>query len=137
MNLETAVGSQKSAQALGAPGKIKKCLITTKVTTTFFISPCTPISYTACLRPTAVSRMTVTETHRRISASMRVQYLTHNQEIAFHADRTELNMCAAFSISCSSTSKCVTARKTRSPMAFNSTPASLNACNNSGVDRSR
>ena len=61
ITLETAVGSQKSAQALGAPGKIKKCLITTKVTTTFFISPCTPISYTAFLRPTAVSRMTVTE----------------------------------------------------------------------------
>jgi len=55
-NLETAVGSQKSAQALGAPGKIKKCLITTKVTATFFISPCTPIAYTAFLRPTAVSR---------------------------------------------------------------------------------
>jgi hypothetical protein len=55
-NLETAVGSQKSAQALGAPGTIKKYLITTKVTTTFFISPCTPISYTAFLRPTTVSR---------------------------------------------------------------------------------
>ncbi len=57
LNLETAVGSQKSAQALGAPGKIKKCLITTEVTTTFFISPGTPISYTAFLRPTAVSRL--------------------------------------------------------------------------------
>jgi len=58
MILETAVGSQKSAQALGAPGTIKKCLITTEVTTTFFIPPCTPISYTAFfLRPTAVSRM--------------------------------------------------------------------------------
>ncbi len=34
-NLETAVGSQKSAQALGAPRKIKKCLITHKVTTNF------------------------------------------------------------------------------------------------------
>jgi len=111
LNLETAVGSQKSAQALGAPRslskirpiycgcagfgqifrsfslnshhyspqtietsdsnqpplvtianlgqaprKIQKCLITTEVTTTFFISPCTPIAYTAFLRPTAVSR---------------------------------------------------------------------------------
>ncbi len=56
-NLETAVGSQKSAQALGPPGKIKKCLITTEVTTTFCISPCTPISYTSVLRPTAVSRL--------------------------------------------------------------------------------
>jgi len=34
-NLETAVGTQKSAQALGAPGKIKKCPITTEVTTIF------------------------------------------------------------------------------------------------------
>jgi len=57
LNLETAVGSQKSAQALGAPGKIQKCLITTEVTTTFCISPCTPISYTSFLRPTAVSRL--------------------------------------------------------------------------------
>jgi len=54
MILETAVGSQKSAQALGA---IQKCLITIKVTTTFCISPCTPISYTAVLRPTAIFRM--------------------------------------------------------------------------------
>ena len=56
-SLETAVGSHKSAQALGAPGKIKKCRITTEVTSKFFISPCTPISYTAVLRPTAVSRL--------------------------------------------------------------------------------
>ena len=56
LNLETAIGSQKSAQALGAPDKIQKCLITTEVTTTFCISSCTPISYTAFLRPTAVSR---------------------------------------------------------------------------------
>ena len=32
--LEMAVGSQKSAHFLGAPGKIKNCLITTEVTTT-------------------------------------------------------------------------------------------------------
>jgi len=112
LNLETAVGSQKSAQALDAPRslsqirqiycgcagfgqifrsfslnspnyspqtietsdsnqhplvtianlgqaphKIKKCLITTEVTTTFCISPCAPMSYTAFLRPTAVSRL--------------------------------------------------------------------------------
>ncbi len=30
LTLETAVGSQKSAQALGAPDKIQICLITTK-----------------------------------------------------------------------------------------------------------
>ena len=59
LNLETAVGSQKSAQPLGAPGKIQKCLITTKVTTTFCISPCTPIACTAFLCPTAVSRLKI------------------------------------------------------------------------------
>ncbi len=57
LNLEAAVGSQKSAQALGAPGTIQKGLITTEVTTTFCIAPCTPISYTSFLRPTAVSRL--------------------------------------------------------------------------------
>ena len=41
LNLETAVGPQKSAQSLGAPGKIKKGLITTEVTMNIFISPCT------------------------------------------------------------------------------------------------
>jgi hypothetical protein len=40
----------------GAPRKIKKCLITHKVTI-FFISPCTPIPYASFLRPTAVSRI--------------------------------------------------------------------------------
>jgi|GEM_PF-269361 len=55
--LETAVGSQKSAQALGAHGTIKKCLITSEVTTTFCIAPCTPIPYTSFLRPTVVSRI--------------------------------------------------------------------------------
>ena len=57
LNLETAVGSQKSAKPLGAPRKIKKCLITRKVTTTFFISPGTSIASTAFLCPTAVSRL--------------------------------------------------------------------------------
>jgi len=58
LTLETVVGSQKSAQPLGAPGKIQKGLITTKVTTTFCISPCTPIACTAFLCPTTVSRQT-------------------------------------------------------------------------------
>ncbi len=58
VNLESAVGSQKSAQPLGAHGKIQKYLITTEVTATFCISPCTPISYTSFLCPTAVSRFT-------------------------------------------------------------------------------
>jgi len=70
-NLETAVGSQKSAQALGAPGKIKKCRTTTEVTTTFFISPCTPISYTCVLRPTAVSRFKASDwLFRKIHSSL-------------------------------------------------------------------
>jgi len=56
-NLETAVGSQKSMQALDAPRKIKKCFITHKMTTNFLISPYTPIPYASFLRPTAVSRL--------------------------------------------------------------------------------
>ena len=56
LNRETAVGSQKSPQALSAPRKTKKCLITTKVTTTFSLSRCTPIFYGSLLRSTAVSR---------------------------------------------------------------------------------
>ncbi len=59
MNLETAVGSRKSTQALGAPGEAEKYLITNKVTTNFTASPCTPISYISFSRPTAVSRMKV------------------------------------------------------------------------------
>ncbi len=55
--LETAVGSQKSTQALGAPRIIKKCLITNRVTTNFLISPGTPIPYASFLRPTAASRL--------------------------------------------------------------------------------
>jgi len=43
----------------------KKCLITTEVTTTFFISPCTPIAYTAFLRPIAVSRFKYSNTANR------------------------------------------------------------------------
>jgi hypothetical protein len=57
MILETAVGSRKSAQALDAPGKFEKALITNKVTTRFSNSPCTSISCTSFSRPTAVSRM--------------------------------------------------------------------------------
>ncbi len=67
--LETAVGSQKSAQALGAPSTIKKYLITTEVTTNFLISLCTPISYTAFLRQTAVSRIIRTIYSRHPSGS--------------------------------------------------------------------
>ncbi len=73
LNLETAVGSQKSAQALGAPDKIQKCLITTEVTTTFCLSPCTPIAYTAFLCPTAVSRQKNGTNQSRLGA---VEYFT-------------------------------------------------------------
>ncbi|MFB3146175.1 MAG: hypothetical protein ACE1ZO_03555, partial [Nitrospirales bacterium] len=79
MNLETAAGSQKSAQALGAPGKIQKCLITTEVTTTFCISPCTPISYTSFLRPTAVSRF-----NRKWLAISYNKEVTNPYEICHH-----------------------------------------------------
>ena len=44
-------------QALGAPGKTEKTLITRKVTTIFSVSPCTPISYMSFPRPTDVSRI--------------------------------------------------------------------------------
>ena len=57
LNLKTAVGSPKSTQALGAPGKSEKPLITNKVTTSFSDSPCTPIAYASFSRPTAVSRL--------------------------------------------------------------------------------
>jgi hypothetical protein len=55
--LKTAVGSRKSAQALDAPGKFQKALITNKVTTRFSNSPRTSISCTSFSRPTAVSRI--------------------------------------------------------------------------------
>ena len=55
-NLETAAGSPKFPQALGAPRKTEKGLITTRVTTTFSLSRGTPIFYRFFWRPTAVSR---------------------------------------------------------------------------------
>jgi len=55
--LKTSVGSRKSTQALGAPGKSEKLLIINKVTTNFSVSPCTPISYLSFSRPTEVSRI--------------------------------------------------------------------------------
>ena len=57
LNLKTAVGSRKSAQAIDAPGKSEKALITSKVTTSFSDSPCTPMAYTSFSRPTAVFRL--------------------------------------------------------------------------------
>ncbi len=54
--LKTSVGSQKSTQAFGAPGKSEKPLITNKVTTSFSDSPCTPKAYASFLRPTEVFR---------------------------------------------------------------------------------
>jgi len=46
-------------QALGAPGKTEKALITRKVTTIFSVSSCTPISYMSFPRPTDVSRLII------------------------------------------------------------------------------
>jgi D-alanyl-D-alanine carboxypeptidase/D-alanyl-D-alanine-endopeptidase (penicillin-binding protein 4) len=57
LNLETAVGSRKSTQALGASGESEKPLITNKVTTSFSDSPCTAIAYASFSCPTAVSRL--------------------------------------------------------------------------------
>ena len=56
LNLKTVVGSQQSLQVLGAPRKTAKCIVTTKVTTNFSVSRCTPISYVSFLHPHAVSR---------------------------------------------------------------------------------
>jgi len=56
LNLETAVGSQKSTQALGAHGKIQKWLITTKVTTTIFINHAHQYFARLYLCPNAVLR---------------------------------------------------------------------------------
>jgi len=39
MSLKTAAGSEKSAQALGAPRKTEKCLLTTVVTTILEMVP--------------------------------------------------------------------------------------------------
>ncbi|HBS27841.1 MAG TPA: hypothetical protein DD827_12090, partial [Gammaproteobacteria bacterium] len=57
MILEKSVGSQESAQAIDAPGEIQKSLITSKVTTSFSIPPCTPMAYTSFSRPTDLSRI--------------------------------------------------------------------------------
>ena len=75
-NLETSVESRKSAQALGVPSKAEKCLITNKVTTNFYASLCTPISYVSFSRPTEVSRFksslgkSTSERTRRCSAAL-------------------------------------------------------------------
>jgi hypothetical protein len=57
LNLETAVESRKYRQALGAPRKTEKLLITNKVTTNFSVSLCTPVSYLSFSHLTAVSRL--------------------------------------------------------------------------------
>ncbi len=57
LNLENAVGSRKSTQAIGAPSKTEKLLITNKVTTNFFVSLCTPISYVSFSHPATLSRL--------------------------------------------------------------------------------
>ncbi|MEE9303135.1 MAG: arylesterase [Thiotrichaceae bacterium] len=57
LNLENAVGSQKSTQAIGAPSKTEKLLTTNKVTTNFSVSLSTPLSHASFLRSTALSRL--------------------------------------------------------------------------------
>ncbi len=73
-NLENAVGSRKSTQAIGAPSKTEKLLITSKVTTNFSVSLCTPLSYASFSRPTALSRFNHDSTHMSISSKSLVSY---------------------------------------------------------------
>jgi len=51
-------------QALGAPGKTEKALITRKVTTRFSVPPCTPVSYASFSRPTEVLRLKARDYNR-------------------------------------------------------------------------
>ncbi len=55
--LDKSVKTRKSMQALDAPSKIKKNLITNKVTATFLISLCTSIAYMSFPRLTDLSRI--------------------------------------------------------------------------------
>jgi hypothetical protein len=55
-NLENAVGSPKSAQAIDSSSYMKKVLITNEVTTHFFITLSKSIDCTSFSRPTAFSR---------------------------------------------------------------------------------
>jgi hypothetical protein len=57
LNLENAVGSRKSAQAIDSSSYMKKVLITNKVTTHFFITLSKSIACTSFSRPTAFSRL--------------------------------------------------------------------------------
>ena len=57
---------------LGAPRKIKKVLITIKVTTNFKIFLCTPRDYMSFSRPTAVSRIVVS--HESWSGAIRAYW---------------------------------------------------------------
>ncbi len=57
INLDKSVKTRKSMQALDAPSKIKKNLITNKVTATFLISLCTSIAYMSFPRLTDLSRI--------------------------------------------------------------------------------
>ncbi len=58
-NLDKSVKTRKSMQALDAPSKIKKNLITNKVTATFLISLCTSIAYMSFPRLTDLSRFKI------------------------------------------------------------------------------
>jgi len=54
---ETAVGHKKAVQTIGVHGERQKVVVTLVVMRHFCILPGAPISYTAFLRPTAVSDM--------------------------------------------------------------------------------
>ncbi len=57
LNLNSSVESRKSAQALGAPGKLINALFTNQVITAFLSFLCTPIAYTSFSRSTEESRL--------------------------------------------------------------------------------
>jgi len=72
LNLEKSVESRQSTQAIGAPSKSEKALITSKVTTSFSDSLCTPISYVSLPRSTDFSRLKNSKcSHTRLAMSLR------------------------------------------------------------------
>ncbi|HFD86978.1 MAG TPA: hypothetical protein ENJ35_04810, partial [Gammaproteobacteria bacterium] len=91
LNLKTSVGSRKSKQALGAPGKTEKALITNKVTTRFSVSPCTPIPYVSFPRPTEVFRLKNLLATILLAAFLQAAHATPwPLEIIDHLDETKI-----------------------------------------------
>jgi len=107
-NLETALRSQKSTRALGAPSTIQTCLITHTVTTNFLISPCTSLPDASFLRPTAVSRFNTPPQQVSIPDLLRNSQDYHQQLVSvrglitqpeLHLDETELYLDFVFRLS--------------------------------------